>query len=187
MSDGVYTLSRLLRGSLGERAWLARRRGASALLDPAWGVLMPNSLGASLYYKFITVGRTLDSDVAEAFVNTGIKLKPSVGVLRVSRDPANNDATITWERRSRYTVRAIGPAGINVPPDEVRWEIDVYANSTYATKVRTISAIVAAHPSAVYSAADQAADGLTPGNPLFVRVYPVSGTVGRGYPLTASA
>lgn len=193
VSDGIYTLSRLLRGSLGtERVMAAHGAGERfALLDPArmGRILMPNTyLGAPLHYKFITVGRTLDSDAAETFVNTGVNLKPISPVyLQVARDPASFDATITWERRSRFTVRMIGAAGIHVPPDEVRWEMDVYADATYATRVRTITAAIAEHPSAVYSALDQAADGLTPGNPLFVKIYPVSGTVGRGYPLTASA
>jgi hypothetical protein len=193
VSDGVYTLSRLLRGSLGTE-WAMAAHGAGerfALLDPGrlGRVLTPNSyLGAPLEYKFVTVGKTLESDEAETFTNTGVNLKPISPVyLRVSRDPASNDATITWERRSRFTVRMIGAAGINVPPDELRWEIDVYADGAYATVVRTISAPIATRPGAVYSAVDQGADGLTPGNPLFLKIYPISGTVGRGYPLTASA
>ncbi|HEY6018470.1 MAG TPA: hypothetical protein VIY48_00785, partial [Candidatus Paceibacterota bacterium] len=97
-----------------------------------------------------------------------------------------NDVTFTWQRRSRLNVRMIGPLGINVPLGETTesYELDVYSNGTYATKLRTLASST---PTVLYSANLQTADGLTPGNPVYVKVYQLSSVVGRGYPLTGVA
>ena len=46
--------------------------------------------------------------------------------------------------------------------------------------VRTVATTTA---TVTYSAADQTSDGITPGDPVDVRIYQISATVGRGYPL----
>ena len=80
----------------------------------------------------------------------------------------------------------IGTLGISVPlgEDSEVYDIDIYSDNTYTTIVRTFSITSAG---VAYSAALQIADGLTPGNTLYVRVYQRSSIVGRGYQLEAAA
>ena len=68
--------------------------------------------------------------------------------------------------------------------DTESYEIDIFSDSSYSTVVRTIASST---PTAPYTAAQQSADGLTPGNTIYARVYQRSATVGRGYPLQQAA
>ena len=189
VSPGVYTLTSLLRGgrgtewamtghAIGDRCVLLRPQGLRRL------VLTNSQLGAARYYKAVTLGRSLGTAAARVFTDTGVGLKPFSPLDgRVSRDGSNN-ATITWQRRSRLSVRMVGTMGISVPLGEnvEAYEIDIITDASEATVLRTISAST---PSATYSAADQTTDGLTPGNAFNFVVYQLSPIVGRGYPLEA--
>ena len=105
--------------------------------------------------------------------------------LRIGRDTSDN-ITITWQRRTRYQVRIVGPLGVSVPLGEQSepYELDIYTDDSPDTLLRTISATTT---SASYSAAEQAADGITPGDPVRVVVYQLSAIVGRGYPVEKAA
>jgi hypothetical protein len=94
--------------------------------------------------------------------------------------------TLTWQRRTRLDVRTTGALGISVPlgEDSESYEVDIYADGTYAAVLRTISATSA---TCAYSAAEQTADGLTPGDTVYARVYQRSAIVGRGYALEQAA
>lgn len=197
VSPGIYTLSRLLRGCrgtewamtghvppgsppVGERAVLLSgsglRRGSMSSVD----------LGISKYYKPVTTGRALGTATAEQFTNNAVGLKPfSPFDLRASRDGSNN-VTFTWQRRTRLAVRTIGALGISIPlgEDSESYEIDIFASSAYSAVLRTITATTT---TASYTAAEQTTDGLTPGNPVYARVYQISATVLRGYELESVA
>jgi hypothetical protein len=115
-----------------------------------------------------------------------VGLKPvSPNNLRATRDGSNN-VTLTWDRRTRYLPRYGGAGGSYTPlgEDSERYEVDVYASGAYAAVLRTISST---SETASYTAAQQTADGLTPGNPVFVRVYQLGAAIGRGTQLQASA
>ena len=191
VSDGVYDLSRLLRGSRGtEWRMTGHVAGEKFVLLRAQGirriVLTNAQLGVSRYYKGVTLGRTIGTATARTFTDNGVGKKPFSPVLaRVSRDGSNN-ATITWETRSRLGVRMIGPLGVSVPADDAieAWSIDFYTDDTYTTLADTKTSST---PSYTYTAADQTTAGLTPGNPLFMDIHKVSSIVGRGYPLRRAA
>lgn len=191
VSPGVYKLTGLLRGARGtewamtghaasERCVLIRSAGLRRI------VLENSELGVSRYYKGVTLGEALASATAESFTDNAIGLKPFAPIdLRAARDGSNN-ITFTWQRRTRLAVRMIGALGISVPlgEDSEAWELDIYANGSYATVVRTISASSA---TAAYSAAEQTADGLTPGNTVYTKLYQRSAAIGRGYALQTAA
>lgn len=190
-SPGVYKLTRLLRGGRGSE-WAMTGHGASeqcVLLRVAGlrRIILQNSeLGVSRYYKGVTLGRALSSADPETFTDNAVSLKPfSPFDLRASRDGSNN-ITFTWQRRTRLSVRTIGTLGINIPlgEDSEAYEMDIYADGTYATVLRTIDAT---STTAAYSAANQTGDGLTPGNPVYAKTYQISATAGRGYALEQSA
>lgn len=192
VSAGVYTLTGLLRGrrgtephigthEVGERVVVLRLQGLRNVEHQIF------ELGLARTYKAVTFGRSLASAVAETLTNMGQRLKPFSPVdLRVSRDTSNN-ATLTWRRRTRRSTRFVGSSnGSVVPLGEASeaYSIDIYSDDTYTTVVRTITA---ASPTADYSAADQATDGLTPGAEIHARVYQLSARVGRGTPLESAA
>jgi hypothetical protein len=96
-----------------------------------------------------------------------------------SRDGSNN-LTLTWVRRTR--IGGEWQDLIDAPLSEAseEYSIDVIVNSVV---VRTISAT---SQTAAYSAANQTSDGITPGNPVTVRIYQLSARVGRGFEATAT-
>ena len=186
VSAGVYTLTGLLRGCRGtEWAMTGHAVGEDFVILQTTGLrridMNSSQLGVSRYYRGVTFGRDIDTATAESFSNSGVGLKPFAPVhVRGSRN-ASNDLTIEWTRRSRLSVRMIGALGISVPLGEesLAFEVDIVVPGS-PDVVRTIDAT---DIEADYTAAQQTADGLTPGNAVTARIYQVSATVGRGYVL----
>lgn len=186
----VYKLTRLFRGQRGTE-WAIDGHAASetcTLLRPQ-GLRRVETqaadIGRARSVQAVTLGLSAADVTATSFTDTGIALKPFAGTDgRVARD-ASNDCTITWKRRSRLSWRLLATSGD--PPlgeQSESYEVEVYDDGTFTTLVRTITATT---PSASYTAADQTGDGLTPGDPLNLRVYQLSATVGRGYVLEFTA
>ena len=190
-APGIYVLSGLLRGCRGtEWAMTGHVASERCVLLQAAGVrrvaMVNTDLGLSRYYKGVTLGQGLSSATAVTFVDNAIGLKPFSPILFKAGRDASNNIVFEWQRRTRLAVRMIGPLGINVPlgEDTESYEIDIFSSSSYSTVVRTIASST---PTAAYTAAQQSADGLTPGNTIYARVYQRSATVGRGYPLQQAA
>lgn len=190
ISPGVYILSGLLRGSRGtEWAMTGHTSGETFLLLQARGMrrapMETGLLGTERTYRGVTLGRQIDTADDIAFTNMGVGLKPfSPFDLRASRD--SGDITLTWQRRSRLSTRAIGPLGISVPLGESveAYSIDIYDDNTYTTVVRNLTSTTA---SVEYSAADQTTDFGSPQATVYVGVYQLSAQVGRGTELQAAA
>jgi len=191
VTSGVYTLTRLLRGSRGtewamtghtasERCVLLREAGIRRI------VLTNSQLGVSRYYKGVTLGRNVGTATGQAFTDNAIGLKPFSPVrARVTRDASGN-ATITWLRRTRLATRFTGALGVSVPQDDLveSYSIDFYTDDTFTTIATTKTSST---PSYLFSDTDQTAAGLTPGDQLHMHIHKVSSIVGRGYPLRRTA
>ena len=67
--------------------------------------------------------------------------------------------------------------------DYEAYQVDIFADGTYATVKRTLDAT---SPAVTYSSAMQAADFGGNQSTLYLKVYQLSSSVGRGYPLTQS-
>ncbi len=188
---GIYKLTGLLRGCRGtEWAMVAHVADERCVLLQTAGIrrmsTLTANLGLSRYYKGVTLGGSVSAVDGEAFTDNGVALKPFSPVdLRASRDGSDN-ITFTWQRRTRLGVRMTGTLGISVPlgEDSESYSLDVYSDGTFTTVLRTLTA---SSPTVDYSAALQTADGLTPGDPVYVRVYQLSALVNRGYPLEQAA
>jgi len=176
----TYVLTDLLRGRRGTESF-AGTHGSNEtfiLLDPS--VLGRSDLGpadwnASRLYKPVSILTSIDDTASQAFTNTGVGKMPfsPVHVLGV-RDTSNN-LTVEWVRRSR--LQSSGLAGaVPLGEETEAYEADIYSG---AAVVRTIAATA---PTISYSAAEQSADGLVPGNPVVLRVYMLSAVRGRGFP-----
>ena len=98
------------------------------------------------------------------------------------RDGSANNLALAWVRRTRLGGALLDGTGA-VPLAEAAeaYEVDI-RNAADTATLRTITATT---PSASYTAAQQVADGLTPGAPVRIRIFQISATVGRGIPGSA--
>lgn len=175
-----WRLSRLLRGRRGSEyatgTHVADER--FVVLDSAiQPITLPLSeRGIARNYKGVTSGQSVASAPFASFAWDATNLKPlSVVFVEGNRDGADN-LTITWVRRSRIGQETPYDTGADPPLGEEfeRYEIEVM-NGMSVVRTITVNDATASYP-----AAEQTADGLTPGNPITVRVYQISARVGRG-------
>lgn len=187
--DGSYTLRGLLRGCRGTEGEMANHAEGErfVLLSTATMVRVArdtSTIGSERMYKAVSVGGSLANTQAVTFTNTAAGLEPYSPVHLGGGRNAANDVTINAIRRNR--IDGSWRNNVDVPMSETpeAYEVDVYADDTYATVLRTISGL--SSPTASYTAAQQVSDGLTPGDPVYVRMYQMSAVVGRGYAATGT-
>lgn len=186
---GVYTLTGFLRGRRGTEWAMTGHTSMErvVLLEPAGMRRVSQTsadLMASRYFKGVSFGRSLSSAATQNVVNTGASVKPLSPVnARANRNSA--DTVITWDRRTRMETRFLGPLSSSVPLGEASeaYQVDIYSNNTFTTVVRTLSST---SPSVTYTNANQVADFGSARTVLYVRIYQLSETAGRGFPLQAT-
>lgn len=181
VAPGKYTLTGLLRGRLGtEWAVYGHVVGERfVFLDGSITrqVIGNTMIGLARSYKAVTFNNTLASATAQNFTYSGAALKPYSPVhIEGTRDGAGN-LSMTWIRRTR--LGGSWQDGIDVPLNEEveAYEVDIMNGGNV---VRTISGLSTS--AASYSAAEQTADFGSPQASVSVRIYQMSGIVGRGYP-----
>jgi hypothetical protein len=187
VSAGVYTLSGFLRGRRGtEWAMTVHTTGENfCVLGVAGMMLVPlqsADLGKLWYYKAASAGQALSAVTAKTITPTGVLLKPFAPTnCRVNR--VTTDTAITWTRRTRLAPRFVGTLGINTPLGETTeaYEVEVYSSNTFITLRRTITGLTT--PAATYTSAQQVTDFGANQSVLYLRIYQLSATVGRGYSL----
>jgi len=188
VSTGVYTLSGLLRGRRGTEATMTGHAASERFIalgetGLTFLTLSSAALGTPRYYKAVSAGQALSAVTAQQITPLGANLTPLAPVHpRANRDAA--DTVITWTRRTRLDTRITGPLPMSVPLGEATeaYEVEVW-DAGYTTLKRTISTTT---PSATYTAAQQTTDFGSAQTTLYLRIYQISATVGRGKPLTAS-
>lgn len=187
--DGSYILSDFMRGQKGT-AWASGLHVVNdriVLLSAAalkFVSINTSSIGSERLYRGITFGKALDSEVSTAFTYTGINLECLSPVyLNGNRHPSTNDWTLTWIRRTRvggewrdYVDAALGESSES-------YEIDIFSDGTYTTLKRTLTAT---SQTVTYTSAQQVTDFGSNQATLYLRVYQLSATVGRGYALETS-
>lgn len=184
-SDGSYTLSGLLRGRKGtEWATADHTIGETFIvLNTSTIHFLPfpvEEINASREYVAISVGMGWGSGLKQEFTCRIRNMMPLAPVhVRSILDDSNN-LTISWIRRARYSGDWRDEVGPPLGETSEVYEVDIYNDD--GEVVRTIQV---GDPLAIYSAADQVTDGLTPGNKLTIIVYQISSVVGRGFGTTA--
>lgn len=182
LGDGRYILSGLMRGQRGTEWARGTHTGGDAfvLLSMA-GMLRPNfdagSIGQTKTYRAVTKGRSPASASTQTYANTAEGLE-TFSPTNLDKSISGGDITLSVVRRTRLSenwLRGIVPLG----EDAERFEFELFTDGTFATVRRVIASSTR---SAIYTAAMQSADGYTSG-PLYVRVYQLSGVVGRGHAL----
>lgn len=186
--DGSYILQDFLRGQQGTE-WATGLHAANdtivRLTAASLEFINMNSsaIGSEKLYRGITSGKALDSDTDRAFTYTGVNLECLSPVhLTGDRHPSTNDWTLTWVRRSRFAGwRDYVDATLGEAVES--YEVDVYSDGTYTTLKRTLTSST---PTVTYTSANQVTDFGSNQATLYLKVYQLSATVGRGYPLTIS-
>jgi len=180
VGDGVYLLSRLLRGQAGSEWAIASPLLAGApfvLLDANLVTIASgrDALERSLQLRVVAAGRDYGDPTALALQATphATALKPLTPVhVTAKRD--GSGVTFSWIRRTRVD----GDSWVGEVPlgeDSEQYAVDILSGSSV---VRTLEA---ATPTALYAAADELADFGTAQASLSIRVTQVSATVGRGF------
>jgi hypothetical protein len=185
VSAGVYTLSGLLRGRRGtEWAQGLHQVGDRFVLANVSTWQRPNpgtaEIGLSRYFKAVTFRDSLSNTTAQTFANGAVGLKPYAPVHLAGQRDGSNNLTINWVRRTRIGGEWRDYVDVQVGEATLAFDVEVW-NSDYSTLIRTISGVN--NVTTDYTAADQTTDGITPGDPVYLRIYQISAVVGRGYAL----
>jgi hypothetical protein len=121
----------------------------------------------------------LEATADQEFTNAGAGKTPYSPVHIWGERDGSNNLTITWVRRSRLRAPGIGNGPVPLGEATEAYEIDILDGASPPGVLRTLTATTSA---VNYTAAQQTADGLTPGDPVSLRVYQISDVRGRGYP-----
>lgn len=186
--DGSYTVDTLGRGRRGtEYACGAHVTGEYALILPNGlhrNLVPVAQVGLTQYFRVVTIGQIPSAAGVQAETLQGNDLKPySPCSITGARDGSNN-LTIDWIRRTRLGGDQDWLDGVTSVPlseDSEAYSVDVVVAGAV---VRTIAGLTS--PTASYPAAEQTADGITPGAPVSIVVYQISAQVGRGFPGAAT-
>lgn len=188
--DGTYKLSNLLRGRFGTE-WASGLHAASDTLvylsarHLQFVLLNINQIGQAKDYRAITSGAGIDSSASTTFSYKGVNLECLSPVwLNGDRHPTTNDWTLTWLRRTRTGGEWRDKVDAALGETSEAYEVEIYSSNTYTTLRRTLTGLTAA--TCAYSSANQVSDFGSNQTTLYIKVYQLSATMGRGYPLTTS-
>lgn len=181
--NNTFTVSHFVRGERGTE-WATGLHSAGdyfVLLDDPDNVFIGapvESIGVARTYRAVTVSKDVDSASDISFTYQGVNLEPLSSVYAKGTRDGSSNLSVTFTRRSRLS-SSWWTAGVQAPvgEDSEAYEIDILNGSTV---VRTITASTSSFS---YSAANQTTDFGSPQSSITMRIYQISGTVGRGYPL----
>lgn len=180
----TYTLTELLRGRRGTEWAIAGHTAnesfvlLSGYLERLEGQTL--DLNTQRLYKAPISTQTLADITATAFTTTGKSLKPYAPCQVRGRRDGGNNLTITWVRRTRKGGMLVDYKDVDLSELSEAYEVDILSGSTV---VRTLSTTT---PTATYSSSNQVADFGSNQTNVNVKIYQVSGYVGRGYAVAAT-
>lgn len=181
LSSVRWRLSTLLRGRLGtDHATGSMANGMRFILLDA-EILSRNDYGLSdldvvREYKAVSLLTSEADATAVQRANSMEGKRPLSPVLGYGVRDGSGDVTVHWQRRSRFPQAGFGVAPLPLFEDAELYAVEFLDGATVVRTVETSDRQV------TYTAAEQTADGLTPGDPVDCRVYQISGLVGRGRP-----
>jgi putative tail protein len=180
-SDGSWTLSGLLRGLRGTEQYCASHQIGETVILASYLSRYADPLSAiqvTEYYQAVTVGADPSAASAQAFTIAGNDLKPYAPCQVGGTADGSGNITITWNRRTRIGGEADwndGVASVPLSEDSESYSVDILNGTSV---VRTLTATAA---TVVYTVAQQTTDFGSPQSAVTVKVYQISGEVGRGY------
>lgn len=187
--NGNYVLTGLLRGRFGTE-WAMGLHTANdhlILLDPAkvrFVAANINTIGQQRLFTAVTNGQSVDQANQYSFTYAGQNLECLAPVyLNGYINQTTEDWVITWVRRTRVGGELRDKIDALLGEVSELYEVEIW-NSTYTTLKRTVTALSTA--TMTYTAAQQVADFGAKQTTLYLRVYQVSATTGRGQALVTS-
>lgn len=184
----TYVLSNLLRGRFGTE-WAMGLHVVGdvlVLLDPSEVVAIEvgsGNIGLFSLYRGITVDQLITSDTDLAFTYRGVNLRPLPPVYLTGSRDASGNWLLGWIRRTRKGGEWRDYVDVELGEAFEQYQIDIFASGAYAVVKRTITVTTA---TCAYSSVDQIADFGANQATLYLKIYQMSATVGRGYALTQS-
>lgn len=187
-SNGTYTLRDLMRGRFGTERYCATHGTTDQIVLLDQGLLRfigmdVASINLSRLWRAVTRGAQIDSATDIPFTWSGENLKPLAPISVKGSKGTGGDWTIGWTRRTRTPVEPFSGVAAPLAESSESYEVEIYADNTYATLKRTLSGLTTA--SATYTNAQQMTDFGAVQKFLYVKVYQRSSVIGRGYPAAA--
>jgi hypothetical protein len=187
VSGNNYILSDLLRGRFGTEQFTGTHLVGDKIINISTSSTpfvngTSDGIGHEYLYKGISKGQSLTDVSARKFTYKGVNLKPLSPINpKFSYDPTDQGMPLSWTRRAR--VNTAWKDNIDVPVDELseKYDIEIYQDAAYTTLVATHSS---SSPTFRYTSAQRQADFGSLTSYYYVKVYQVSASVGRGYPLS---
>ncbi len=182
ISSTIFQISMLLRGRQGTD-WMIPNHvlGEQFVMVAQDGSCLPEALtlgeiGLPREYEAYSFSGSTTGLTPTAFTCKGVRIKPLSPVNpMVSRDGSNN-ITLSWTPRRRRFCDIMDGVDPGVDEAVEAYSTDIIVSGTVKRTIASSS------PTLTYSAANQTTDGITPGNPVTLKIYQVSSRVGRGYP-----
>lgn len=188
-ADGSYTLTGLLRGLRGTQ-WAMSTHAAGddfVLLSTSTTRRFASDsgeIGLARDYRGVSFYTTLSQAIEHGFTNAAVGLKPYAPMLLGGGRDASGNITAKWVRCTRIGGEWRDYVDATQPEASLAYEVDIYTDGTYTTVIRTITGITSETTS--YTSAQQVTDFGGNQSTIYVKVYQVSATVGRGYALTGT-
>lgn len=182
----TYELRDLLRGRRGTEHAIANHGAGEVFVLLEAQTVGRSDFGAGDWtrtrlFKPVSI-LTLSVDTpAQSFIGTGEAKRPRSPVHARAARATDGAITISWSRRTRLSSPSLGYGEAPLGEETEAYEVEVL-NGT-GDVIRTFASST---PSVTYSAAQQTADGRTPGAAVPVRIYQLSTTRGRGWPCVAT-
>lgn len=181
-APNTYKLSKLLRGVRGtEHKINGHASGETFILVSEAIEYKPlnfSEVASSRWWKAVAYGGTLSLITSYTRTLGAATLRPFSPVnLNRSLDGSNNK-TITWSRRTRTFFRQFSGLEAPIGEESELYDVEIWNFPAQDTLLRTFSNVTT--PSVVYTAAQQTADGLTPGDLTYVKVFQRGVPYGRG-------
>lgn len=183
IDEATYRLTGLLRGRFGTDHEMNDHDTGDlfVLLDPVKTLRIDtpaSDIDKVQLYKVVSFGLPLEDAETHAFVNTAVGMKPYSVVQIGGGRNAVGDVVIKWVRRNR--IDGAWRDSVDIPMSETAelYDVEIYADNTYATVVRTFSDLTAR--TVTYTAANQSTDFGGNQSAVYAKIYQI-GNTGRGF------
>lgn len=181
----IWEVSGLLRARGGTETFVEHDAGELVVvLDAALLSVMQSAVDVNreLIYKAPSIGSTLANASPIPFTNTNVRAKPLAPVHLGGGINGSDDIVIHWTRRTRYPT-SITEDSVIEPLGEVfeRYVVEVLDGDDVIRTEGDDGSITS--PTFTYTAAMQVEDFGAERPTVYVRVYQLSDTYGRGYPV----
>ena len=182
-ADGSWTFSDLMRGRFGTEHNRATHVAGDALVllnaaRLAFVGMSSSDINMSRLYRAVTQRQNIDAASERSFSYAGENLECRAPMNIKGAKSVYGDWSIGWTRRTRLPVEPFSGMPAPLGESSESYEVEIW-DSTWTTLKRTITGLSSA--AGTYTNAQQVTDFGSVQKLIYVKVYQLSATVGRGY------